>query len=106
MDKLKLVPISSFLQDRPGRYDPNDSAIGELRRLEKIDFAGTIHISDKATKTNMIIVEPGDLVISGINVAKGAIAVYQGLEPITATIHYSSYTFDPEKLIFIILSDL
>ena len=42
----------------------------------------------------MIVVQPGDLVISGINVAKGAIAVYQGVEPVTATIHYSSYIFD------------
>ena len=42
----------------------------------------------------MIVVQPGDLVISGINVAKGAIAVYQGTEPVTATIHYSSYIFD------------
>ena len=42
----------------------------------------------------MIVVQPGDLVISGINVAKGAIAVYQGMEPVTATIHYSSYIFD------------
>ncbi|WP_207765344.1 restriction endonuclease subunit S [Cuspidothrix issatschenkoi] len=46
----------------------------------------------------MIIVYPGDLVISGINVQKGAIAVYQGKEPITATIHYSSYTFDRNKI--------
>ena len=46
----------------------------------------------------MIIVFPGDLVISGINVAKGAISVYQGKEPVCATIHYSSYTFDDKKV--------
>ena len=46
----------------------------------------------------MIIVHPGDLVISGINVAKGAVAVYQGDEPVCATIHYSSYTFDSSKV--------
>ena len=42
----------------------------------------------------MIIVNSGDLVISGINVEKGAIAVHQGEHSITATIHYSSYQFD------------
>ena len=46
----------------------------------------------------MIIVFPGDLIISGINVAKGAISVYQGKEPVCATIHYSSYTFDDKKV--------
>ena len=46
----------------------------KYKRLDKIDFYGTIHISDKPTKTDMIIVHPGDLVISGINVAKGTVA--------------------------------
>ncbi len=46
----------------------------------------------------MILVQPGDLVISGINVAKGAITVYQGEKPVCATIHYSSYTFDSSKV--------
>lgn len=46
----------------------------------------------------MILVQSGDLVISGINVAKGAITVYQGDEPVCATIHYSSYTFDCSKV--------
>lgn len=36
--------------------------------------------------------------ISGINVAKGAVAVYQGKEPVCATIHYSSYIFDEKKV--------
>lgn len=46
----------------------------------------------------MIIVQPDDLVISGINVAKGAVTVYQGAEPVCATIHYSSYIFDDKKV--------
>ena len=46
----------------------------------------------------MIIAKKGDLVISGINVAKGALAVYDGEDDITATIHYSSYQFDDEKI--------
>ncbi|EPF29008.1 hypothetical protein DWB79_06345 [Treponema medium] len=94
MGKWKKVRIGEFLTERQGRYKPDDNAIATYKRLDKIDFSGTIHISEKPSKTDMIVVQPGDLVISGINVAKGAIAVYQGTEPVTATIHYSSYIFD------------
>ena len=95
---MKKMSIGDFLTEREGRYKPDDSKISKYKRLDKIDFTGTIHISDKPTKTDMIIVYPGDLVISGINVAKGAVAVYQGNEPVCATIHYSSYIFDSSKV--------
>ena len=54
----------------------------------------------------MIIFQPEDLVISGINVSKGALAVYYGNEPIIATIHYSSYSFDEKKINIEFLNDL
>lgn len=98
MNEWKKVKIGDFLTEREGRYKPNDKEISKYQRLDKIDFSGNIHISNKPTKTDMIIVSPGDLVISGINVAKGAISVYQGKEPVCATIHYSSYTFDDKKV--------
>ena len=98
MSEWKKVKIGDFLTEREGRYKPNDKDISTYQRLDKIDFSGNIHISNKPTKTDMIIVFPGDLVISGINVAKGAISVYQGKEPVCATIHYSSYTFDDKKV--------
>ena len=98
MNKFKIVKISDFLTSREEKYKPDDDILAELKRLDKIDFNGNIHLSQKPTKTDMIIVYPGDLVISGINVQKGAIAVYHGKEPITATIHYSSYTFDQNKI--------
>mgnify|MGYP006281025779 CR=1 FL=1 len=94
MSEWKIVKIGEFLKVRQGKYKPNDEAILNLKRLNKIDFNGNIHLSEKPTKTDMIIVESGDLVISGINVAKGAVAIYQGENPISATIHYSSYEFD------------
>ena len=94
MGEWKKVRIGEFLTERQGRYKPDDNAIATYKRLDKIDFSGTIHISEKPSKTDMIVVQPGDLVISGINVSKGAITVYQGTEPVTATIHYSSYIFD------------
>ena len=98
MGEWKRVKIGQFLKERGGRYDPGDETIQGLKRLNKIDFSGEIHLSDKGSKTDMIVVEPGDLVISGINVSKGAIAVYHGEEAITATIHYSSYIFDENQI--------
>ncbi|GJQ22616.1 hypothetical protein BIY37_11760 [Candidatus Brocadia sapporoensis] len=98
MAEWQKVKISHFLKEREGRYNPSDKTVQGLKRLNKIDFSGEIHLSDKNSKTDMIIVESGDLVISGINVSKGALAVYHGDEPITATIHYSSYVFDERQI--------
>lgn len=98
MAKLKRTTIGEFLKEREGRYDPDDKKLQGLERLNKIDFTGEVHLSGKGSKTDMIIIHPGDLVISGINVAKGAVAVYQGQKPITATIHYSSYQFDKDLI--------
>ncbi|WP_088640692.1 MULTISPECIES: restriction endonuclease subunit S [Fibrobacter] len=98
MSEWKKVKIGEFLTEREGRFKPDDKRISKYQRLDKIDFSGNIHLSNKPTKTDMILVQPGDLVISGINVAKGAITVYQGEEPVCATIHYSSYTFDSSKV--------
>lgn len=98
MSDWKKVKIGDFLTERMGRYKPDDKIISQYQRLDKIDFSGNIHISDKPSKTDLILVQPEDLVISGINVAKGAVAVYQGAEPVCATIHYSSYIFDDKKI--------
>jgi len=98
MSKWQKTRIGQFLKVREEKYSPDDKQLIGLKRLNKINFSGEIHLSDKGSKTDMIIVKPGDLVISGINVAKGAIAVYQGGEPITATIHYSSYMFDENQI--------
>ncbi len=95
---MRKVKIGDFLFERKGRYKPNDEKIQGLKRIEKIDFSGNFHIGDKPSKTNMILVKQGDFVISGINVSKGAMGIYQLEEDVVATIHYSSYTFDEEKI--------
>ncbi|MCF6245943.1 MAG: restriction endonuclease subunit S [Desulfobacula sp.] len=98
MGNWQKTKIGQFLFERKGKYKPDDEAIAGLKRINKIDFSGNFHIASKPSRTNMILVCPGDLVISGINVSKGAIGIYSGKENITATIHYSSYTFDTEKI--------
>ena len=92
------VKVGDFLFEREGRYKPDAKAIQGLQRIEKIDFSGNFHVANKPSKTDMILIKSGDLVISGINVAKGALGVYHGDADVTATIHYSSYTFDESKV--------
>lgn len=94
----KKVKVGDFLFEREGRYKPDSLEIAGLQRIDKIDFSGNFHIGNKPSKTDMILIKPGDLVISGINVAKGALGIYRGQDDVTATIHYSSYTFDESKV--------
>jgi len=92
------VRFSDFLKERKTRFKPNDNQIYDLKRIDKIDFSGKIYLSSKPSKTNMILVKNGDLVISGINVEKGAMNIYQGEEDVVATIHYSSYIYDDKVI--------
>ena len=94
----RKVKLGELLINRENRFKPNDKSISGLKRIDKIDFLGNIYISDKSSNTDMILVKKGDLVISGINVEKGAMSVYVGEEDVTATIHYSSYSFDEKKI--------
>ncbi|GEM_PF-407008 len=99
MGEWNKVKIGDFLKERNGRIKPVVANEMGLKRLEKIDFSGNMYIvENKPTKTDMITVKNGDLVISGINVEKGALAVYEGEDNILATIHYSSYEYDKNKI--------
>lgn len=95
----RRVKVSEFLTERSDRFSPDEANALGLQRVGKIDFSGNIHlVSDKSTKTGMILVKKGDLLISGINAEKGAVAIYDFEEDALATIHYSSYTFDRRKI--------
>lgn len=91
--------LSEFLTEREGRIKfENANQLG-LQRIKKIDFSGNIHLDvETDTKTDMIRVRSGDLVISGINAAKGAIAVHAEDDDVLATIHYSAYEFNPDRI--------
>lgn len=95
----KKTKISEFLTERADRFKPDQANELGLPRIEKIDFSGTIYINNfKPTKTAMILVKNGDLVISGINVEKGALAIYRDETDALATIHYSSYMYNENKI--------
>lgn len=90
-----MVPLGDVLIERSEL--PSSDAISnhEIRIVEKIGFNnGKIQLRlDGTTKTKMILIRPGDFVLSGINAAKGAVAIYgeENTEPIAATIHYGAY---------------
>ena len=97
--KGKQTMLSDFLSERKSRIKHNEANQLGLRRIKKIDFDGNIHLSAGTdTKTDMIRIKCGDLVVSGINAAKGAIAIYEDKPDILATIHYSAYRFDPDQI--------
>jgi len=88
------MKISSFLKERESRIKPDEARKMNLKRIVRITQNGEIFISDKNSNTDMILVKPGDLVISGIGIAKGggnSLNIYEGKEDVLTTIHYSSY---------------
>jgi type I restriction enzyme S subunit len=96
------VKLGELLTERKEVPSPSDLMLGRIKILEKIAFdTGRIHLrTEGETKTGMILIRPGDLVVSGINAAKGAIAVYGAVntEPVAATIHYGSYIPKQERV--------
>ncbi len=95
------VPLAEVLKERQEVPSQEALASGEVRIVAKIGFNdGKIQLrSDGDTRTNMILIRPGDLVLSGINAAKGAIAVYgrENRDSIAATIHYAAYEVNEKR---------
>jgi type I restriction enzyme S subunit len=95
------VRLGEVLTERREIPSDDDLASGKVRIIEKISFdSGRIQLRvDGSTKTGMILVRPGDLVVSGINAAKGAIAIYDanGTAPVAATIHYGAYETNRQR---------
>lgn len=100
--KWPLTPLGEVLTERREVPSEEDLVSGRVRIIEKISFdTGRIQLrSNGTTRTGMILVRPGDLVVSGINAAKGAIAIYDpdATEPIAATIHYGAYIPNPARV--------
>ena len=97
-----MVPLGEIIAERKEVPFPADIENGSIRIVSKIGFKeGGIELRSGAeTKTGMILIRPGDLVVSGINAAKGAIAIYgeKNTEPIAATIHYGAYIPNKDRV--------
>ena len=96
------VRLGDILTERTETPDPGEIETGMIPIVAKISFSeGTIELRDDTrTRTKMILIRPGDLVVSGINAAKGAIAIYDEEDdsPIAATIHYAAYIPDKSRV--------
>lgn len=93
MSEWKNYFLNDILFNRNECPDAIDVAEGIIPIISKIGFANAqIEIrSDGISNTKLISVYPNDLVISGINVEKGAVAINNYNKIIAATIHYSAY---------------
>ena len=95
------VKLGQVLRTRNEAPSAEDVALGKVRLVAKIRFNdGQIKFREsRETNTGLILIRPGDLLISGINAAKGAIAVYakNNTQPTAATIHYSAYEVIKER---------
>lgn len=91
-----MVKLGEVLRERKETPTAEELSQRKVCIVAKIGFNdGRIKFrSDGETKTNMILIRPGDMLISGINAGKGAIAIYpvNNTKPAAATIHYSAYS--------------
>ncbi len=98
--KLEKYYIGDVLINRREAPDELKVSNGEIPIISKIGFneAEIVLRNDGISNTKLISVQPNDLVISGINVEKGAVAINEFNRQIAATIHYSVYYPIEEKV--------
>jgi len=113
-ERWPIVALGTVLKERKEIVTKKDLKSRGMKLISKISFSdGCIHFRENnATKTKLILIKPGDLVLSGINAAKGAVALYADTNqyPAAATIHYSAYEIDtdlavPKYLWWLLRSD-
>lgn len=96
------VALGEVLIERRETPDPVEVELGTIPIVAKIRFdSGQLEFREgNGSKTGMILIRPGDLVISGINAYKGAIALYgdDSPGPVAATIHYGAYQANPDRV--------
>lgn len=95
------IALSEVLIERQETPYHEDLIRGNQKIVSKIRFSdgGLEFRKSGETKTNMISIYPGDLVLSGINAMKGAIALYESNDnrKAAATIHYSAYEIKKDR---------
>ena len=100
-EKWPQVALGEILTERNETPDPVLIKTGHIPTISKIRFSDGVieYRSDTATNTKMILIHPGDLVLSGINAMKGAIAIYDpgASQKAAATIHYAAYQVNKER---------
>ena len=100
MSGWQKTKIGEFLFERKGLIDPNEKDLFLLRKIDKIDFAeGKIFLTQYLpTKTKQIIVKQDDLVFSGLNIEKGAIAINDFNQDLVVSANYSTCEINYSKI--------
>jgi type I restriction enzyme S subunit len=96
------VQLGELLAERIETPDEAAIASGSQPIISKIRFSdgGIEFRANGESKTQLISIHPGDLVLSGINAMKGAIALYDNDDrKAAATIHYSAYRINRHKVV-------
>lgn len=100
-ERWPQVALGEILKERNETPDPALVRSGDIPIISKIRFSdGEIEYrTDSETNTKMILIHPGDLVLSGINAMKGAIAIYtpETTRKAAATIHYAAYQVNKDR---------
>lgn len=96
------VRLGELLEERVEIPEEAAVASGDQPIIAKIRFSdgGIEFRANGESKTQLISIHPGDLVLSGINAMKGAIALYDdGERKAAATIHYSTYRINRDRVV-------
>ena len=94
------ISFADLITERKDRFDPDAPEIVGLPKIEKIDFSeGKLHLGEyEPTKTQQIIVEPGDFVFSGLNIEKGAAGFNETADRLVVSANYSTCGFNDSRV--------
>lgn len=101
--RASLVPLGDVLRSRDEVPTIEEVLSGDVPIVAKVRFAdGGIELRASCdSRTDLILVRRGDLLVSGINALKGAVALHPKNAPsdVAATIHYGAYELDEERVL-------
>lgn len=94
------ISFADLIIERKERFDPDAPEIAGLPKIAKIDFSeGKLHLGEyEPTKTQQIIVEPGDFVFSGLNIEKGAAGFNETSGRLVVSANYSSCSYSDSRV--------
>jgi type I restriction enzyme S subunit len=98
--KWESISFADLIAERKNRFEPAAPEIHGLPKIDKIDFAeGRLHFGEyEPTKTQQIIVEPGDFVFSGLNIEKGAAGFNETGGRLVVSANYSTCSYNDSRV--------
>ena len=98
--KWESISFADLIVERKDRFEPDAPEIRGLPKIDKIDFAeGRLHLGEyEPTKTQQIIVEPGDFVFSGLNIEKGAAGFNETGGRLVVSANYSTCSYNDSRV--------